>query len=250
MQIYACMRIDMHRHTNTYICMQIHAHTWIHMQVHAHILRYRDLPTHALMYVQTQARTHARVHVRMHACMHLCTYVHIDTGCRLTVGRLRVLEPCPTTRPSPASPQPGLHPPLFSTAALDVVRHHLVEAGSVQIQVVWSDRGTACCVSCSSSSAIMLPRRTRHVHAPHSRAGGRRSVAVWLTNSAVSRRSVSPPIEGPWNAQGEAAGPARRNLEESSKQSAMLPATASSFEAHDLRYEMLSFMLHIIHAQN
>ena len=27
-------------------------------------------------------------------------------------------------------------------------------------------------------------------------------------------------------------------------------ACASSFEAHDLRYEMLSFMLHIIHAQN
>jgi len=138
------------------------------------------------------------------------------------------LEPCPTTRPSPASPQPGLHPPLFSTAALDVVRHHLVEAGSVQIQVVWSDRGTACCVSCSSSSAIMLPRRTRHVHAPHSRAGGRRSVAVLLTNSAVSRRSVSPPIEGPWNAQGEAAGPARRNLEESTKHSAVRPAPESA----------------------
>ena len=32
-------------------------------------------------------------------------------GCRLTVGRLRVLKPFPTARPSPASPQPSLHPP-------------------------------------------------------------------------------------------------------------------------------------------
>ena len=54
MQIYACMRIDMHRHTNTYICMQVHTYTWIYMQVHAHIQRYIDLPTHALMHVQTK----------------------------------------------------------------------------------------------------------------------------------------------------------------------------------------------------
>jgi len=65
-----------------------------------------------------------------------------------------------------------------------------------------------------------------------------------------SRHPRSPHVITGSDARGEAAGPARRNLEESSKQSAMLPATASSFEAHDLRYEMLSFMLHIIHAQN
>ena len=53
--------------------------------------------------------------------MYICEHAYVwdeqkgeggkTPGCRLTVGRLRVLKPFPTARPLPASPQPSLHPP-------------------------------------------------------------------------------------------------------------------------------------------
>jgi len=53
--------------------------------------------------------------------MYICEHAYVwdeqkgeggkTPGCRLTVGRLRVLKPFPTARPSPASPQPSWHPP-------------------------------------------------------------------------------------------------------------------------------------------
>jgi len=54
--------------------------------------------------------------------MYICEHAYVwdeqkgeggkTPGCRLTVGRLRVLKPFPTARPSPASLQSSLHPPL------------------------------------------------------------------------------------------------------------------------------------------
>ena len=54
--------------------------------------------------------------------MYICEHAYVwdeqkgeggkTPGCRLTVGRRRVLKPFPTARPSPASLQSSLHPPL------------------------------------------------------------------------------------------------------------------------------------------
>jgi len=158
------------------------------------------------MYICMYVCMYVCMHVCIYACMdiyicvqmYICMYMYIcehayfwdeqkgeerrTPGCRLAVGRLRVLKPFPTARPSPASPQPSLHPPSPCCCRQPHLKRGDVDTRAETTPACAHPNPTTpaglCVVSGCAQAGPQAQEKTRRLGGLHCRLCRRKSPAV------------------------------------------------------------------------